>query len=760
MGDVYLAERQDGFEQQVAVKLVRRGLDTEEILGRFRGERQILARLEHPSIARLVDGGVGDDGLPYFAMEYVDGEPIDDYCDSRELSVDERLQLFLRVCEAVAFAQRNLVVHRDLKPHNILVTDDGTVKLLDFGIAKLMDDAEGEATHAGAHVMTPRYAAPEQVRGERATMATDAYALGVILYELLSGARPYATDTEVPREIETAVLETSPVKPSDRIADARRARRLRGDLDNICLMALRKEPERRYSSAQPLLEDIQRHLEGKTVSARPDTAGYRFSKFVTRNRPGVIAAAALVVAVIALISFFTTRLAAERDRAILESQKAEQAADFLTGIFEVADPSSSPGDTVTARELLDRGAERIDSELADQPAVQAQMLNVIGGVYHGLGMFAKAETLVTRSLELRRDLYGDTSPEVIESRVSLTNIVFEKGDHAETERMQRELLHLELRVYGEEDTLVALSYYNLGWLTYEQDRMAESQTWMEKGLDLRRRLRGDLHRDVAESLNGLATVLFSRGKLDSSAVCFEEALEVYTEVLGETHPKTSDATANLALLQERRGDYARAEELLLRAIRISEESLGADHPDMATAYVNLGRILRRQEKFDEAEGYLQRAVELDRQRGENHPYVAYDINELAGLYSARGDYDAAIDAYEETLRIYRATLDESHGYITVTRGMLGVTLIDAGKPADAIPHLRAARGGLEGDEGAAHRLALVEASLGTALIRTGRPEEGMVLLEQGYEGLQTLLGPEDARTIRAARWMEEVNAGN
>jgi serine/threonine-protein kinase len=570
--------------------------------------------------------------------------------------------------------------------------------------------------------MTPRYAAPEQVRGEPATMATDAYALGVILYELLCGARPYAADTETAREIETAVLETAPERPSARTSDPRRARRLRGDLDNICLMALRKEPERRYSSAQPLLEDIERHLEGKTVSARPDTARYRFSKFVTRNRPGVIASVVLAVAVVVLISFFTSRLAAERDRAILESQKAEQAADFLTGIFEVADP--------------------------------------IGGVYHGLGMYAKAESLVTRSLELRRDLYGEASPEVIESRVVLGNIVFEKGDHAETERLQRELLDLELEVYGEEDTLVALSYYNLGWLTYEQDRMAESQTWMEKSLELRQRLRGDRHRDVAESLNGLATVLFSRGKLDSSAVCFEEALEVYTEVLGETHSKTTDASANLAILQERRGDYARAEELLKHAIGVSEASLGPDHPGMATMYVTLGRILRRQEKFDEAESYLQRAVELDRQRGENHPYVAYDINELAGLYSARGDYEAAIDAYEETLRIYRTTLEESHGYITVTRGMLGVTLIDAGQPADAIPHLRAARAGLENDEGSAHRAALIEASLGTALIRTGRPEEGTVLLEQGYEDLQTLLGSDDARTIRAARWMAEVSTRN
>jgi tetratricopeptide (TPR) repeat protein len=492
------------------------------------------------------------------------------------------------------------------------------------------------------------------------------------------------------------------------------------------------------------------------VSARPDTVRYRFSKFATRNRPGVIAAAALLVAVVALVSFFTTRLAAERDRAILESRKAEQAADFLTGIFEVANPSESPGDTVTARELLDRGAARIDAELADQPAVRAQMLNVVGAVYHGLGMYAKAETLVTRSLEIRRELYGEASPEVIESRVALTSIVFEKGDHSRTEQMQRELLDLELDVYGEEDTLVALSYYNLGWLTYEQDRMAEAQAWMEKSLELRRRLRGNHHRDVAESLNGVATALFARGKLDSAALFYEEALEVYTETLGETHAKTSDTVANLALLQERLRNYARAEELMLRAVRVQEVTLGPDHPDLATGYVNLGRILRREEKFDEAEKYLRRAVELDRTRGDNHPYVAYDINELAGLYAAKHDYDAAIDAYEETLRIYRATLEESHGYITVTRGMLGITLVDAGRPADAIPHLRASRAGLEGDEGAEHRLALVKAALGTALIQTDRAEEGTVLLRQGYADLDTLLGPEDVRTVRAARWIREA----
>ena len=373
MGEVYLAERADGqFDQQVALKLVRSGLTSEQILARFRSERQILARLQHPNIARLLDGGLTPEGQPYFVIEYVEGEPIDTYADARALSVDERLELFAQVCRAVTYAHANLVIHRDLKPSNILVTDDGQVKLLDFGIAKVLSedgDAQEPLTRTGAAVMTPAYASPEQARGEPVNTSTDIYSLGVVLYELLTGLRPYEVDGRNPAEAVRVICEVEPERPSTAITEARSRdettgetigqargtdvdrlrRRLAGDLDVICLKALRKHAERRYVTADEMGEDIRRHLKAIPIQARAESLSYRAGKYVRRHRLGVLATAAVVLMLAGLVGFYTARLADERDRARLEAEKAEQVAAFLQGLFQVSDPSESRGETVTAR---------------------------------------------------------------------------------------------------------------------------------------------------------------------------------------------------------------------------------------------------------------------------------------------------------------------------------------------------------------------------------------------------------------------------
>ncbi|MEK7330512.1 MAG: serine/threonine-protein kinase, partial [Candidatus Eisenbacteria bacterium] len=410
MGAVYLAERADGaFEQTVALKLIKRGLARAEILQRFLRERRILARLEHRNIARLADGGVTDDGLPWFAMEYVEGQPITDWCDEHRAGVEERLRLFRAVCDAVQYAHRNLVVHRDLKPSNIFVTADGEVKLLDFGIARLLsDEPDGDAltlTREGLRVLTPHYAAPEQLRGEAATTATDLYSLGVVLYELLSGARPFGRSATSLDQLRREVLEEEPVPPSGLRSEWRHP--LRGDLDNIVLTALRKEPQRRYPSVEALLADLERYREGRPVQATPPSARYRIAKFVRRNRVSVIAgavvtltflvgvvatmwqavAAALVVASLVgglAVSIGQTRLARR------EARKAEEVRSFLLRVFEVADPYHSRGQSVTARELLDQGARRIDSELKGQPALRAEMLGVLADLYLKLALVEPA----------------------------------------------------------------------------------------------------------------------------------------------------------------------------------------------------------------------------------------------------------------------------------------------------------------------------------------------------------------------------------
>lgn len=406
MSTVYLAVRADDqFQKRVALKLVKRGMDTDEIVRRFRTERQILAGLDHPNIALLLDGGTSEDGLPYFAMEYVEGARIDEYCDDHRLDIDQRLKLFCTVCSAVHYAHQNLVVHRDIKPANIVVTEDGVPKLLDFGIAKLLNpDLSAQTvqyTAMGQGLLTPEFASPEQIRGRTITTASDVYSLGVLLYLLLTGRLPYSLEGRHPRAIERAVCETEPVKPSltvNRVDEVvasdgtrfqltpesvsrvrneqpeRLRRRLAGDLDNIVLMALRKDPQRRYASAQQFAEDIRRHRHGRTVTARKDTVRYRTGKFIRRNKAGTTLLAVILAFAVAM-TVLAVRLKTERDYAAGERDKAEEVSAMLVRIFQIADPSNAKrGETITAREILDQSASRIEREFADQPETRAESM--------------------------------------------------------------------------------------------------------------------------------------------------------------------------------------------------------------------------------------------------------------------------------------------------------------------------------------------------------------------------------------------------
>ncbi|HMB68015.1 MAG TPA: tetratricopeptide repeat protein [bacterium] len=693
MGSVYLAERADGeFEQQVALKLIKRGMDSEEILGRFRGERQILAHLDHPNIARFLDGGLSDDGLPWFTMEHVDGAPIDVYCDERSLSVDERLDLFGQVCRAVAYAQQNLVVHRDLKPSNILVTQDGTPKLLDFGIAKLLDDDGGGAplapgagamTRTGHRIMTPGYAAPEQVRGEAVTTATDVYSLGVVLYELLTGQRPYIPDDDTPGALERAICETDPPKPStavsrpgpaarppsrdettttpERAGVTRRARpaqlsrKLSGDLDNIVLMALRKEPERRYGSAQQFLEDIERYRTGRPVTARADTVSYRMQKFLRRNRAGVATTAGVAALVIALVVFYTGQLARERDRARLEAEKAQSVADFLTGLFEVADPSESLGETITARELLQRGAEKIEDELQDQPEVRAQLMDVVGTVYHNLGLFADADSLLDRALEIRRGLLHDDDDDLVSSLQHLAQIRRTLGDYDSALELQRRALDMALRLHGPQHESVADAYSNLGWIQAESGRAAEAEENIRKSLALWTRLRGEEDRDTASVLSQLALNLNEQARREEAEPLFRRAVELQRRLLGD-HPDLSVTLYNFSELLRQWERLDEAEAVLREALEIDRRLYGADHPDVAYDLVSLARIEKVRHHYAEAESLFRQVLEMrKRYYGAEHPQVAHSLSDVAGIVYSQGRPDEADSLFRASMEMHLRT---------------------------------------------------------------------------------------------------------
>ncbi|MDX1699518.1 MAG: serine/threonine-protein kinase, partial [Melioribacteraceae bacterium] len=504
MGTVFLAERSDGyFEQKVALKIVKPGLSTIPIIRRFQQERQVLANLQHPNIARLLDGGVTKDKRPFFTMEYVDGIPIDKYCDANKLTIKERLELFVEVCGAVQYAHNNLVIHRDLKPNNILIKKDGTIKLLDFGISKVLS-AEGNdqdmptITQAEINLLTPEYSSPEQFRNSNVTVSTDVYSLGLILYKLLSGKAAHEFTNQTYSEYEQVVCEQSVIKPStiiSRINSGNESSReifknrkthlsklrkiLAGDLDNICMMALRKDPLRRYASVEMLANDVERHLINLPITARKESFLYTSQKFIKRHKKSVLAAAILFVVVNSLVIYYTVQLKLERDRAQKEAQKSEQIASFLQDLFLVSDPNESKGESVTARELLDRGANRLKQSLHDQPEVQSQLLNSIGRVYTNLGLYRSAENILLNIKESADKKIIDSEAHV-ETLLNLVQLYRIEGKYDSAEVMLNNAIEECQNNFDEYHILLGECYLSLGEFNYETGDYASSRNMYNK----------------------------------------------------------------------------------------------------------------------------------------------------------------------------------------------------------------------------------------------------------------------------------------
>ena len=706
MGVVYLAERADGhFQKRVALKVVKRGMDTDEIVGRFRYERQILARLEHPNVARLLDGGVTEDGLPFFVMECVEGEPIDVYCDHHRLSVRERVALFMDVCEAVAYAHRNLVVHRDLKPSNILVADgeDGRphVKLLDFGIAKLLD-TESPAltvplTQAHTRRLTPDYAAPEQVRGEPPTTATDVYALGVILYELLAGRRPYDFPTRMLSEIERTICERVPQKPSTAVCHPRQTqtsageapltpeaiaeqratlpkklcRTLSGDLDAIVLKALRKEPERRYASAAELLSDLRRHVEGRAVRARPDTFGYRTSRFIRQHKVGVTATALVMLTLVAGI--VATTVQAQRAERNAEQAKQNEARamsvrNFLINAFALADPddpsalSIDQDDSTTARalfrQLIDNGRAEV-GEL-EHPLDQAAVLDVLGGAYTSRGYFAEAESTFAQSLAIKRRELGEWHPDLAESLVGMATTVQNYPDYERATNLYQQALDVLAGTAPEERRLLPAIYNNLGWLHLNQYRYDEAKQWYTRAfgeINVQEEQSDDpkrLRLRKAEALTGLGTVLQRLGDLDEAEKLMRQALTIHEQELGSTHPEVANTLYSLAGCLMGKGDFAGADAAYRRALEIYRQAYGDKHVTVASSLRELTVLARKQGHHREAEKLgLQALAAYNETVGPKHPWTAYCSLLVGRIFCDRGEAERAVEYLSTGLSVLR-----------------------------------------------------------------------------------------------------------
>jgi serine/threonine-protein kinase len=669
LGAVYLAARADDeYRKEVAIKLVRRGLDTEDILRRFRNERQILAQLDHPNIARLIDGGTTDEGLPYFVMEYVNGEPIGAYCDAHVLTTTERLNLFRKVCATVTYAHQNLVIHRDLKPSNILVASDGEPKLLDFGIAKLLGPEEEALaqTMAGQQIMTPEYASPEQVKGERITTVSDVYSLGVLLYELLTGQRPYRLKTRTAEEIARAITDQEPARPSTAIATSDHppssilhSRSLRGDLDNIVLMAMRKEPARRYTSVGQFSEDIRRHLEGLPVIARKDTASYRAGKFINRHRIGVAAAALVLLSLVGgIIATLIQVRTSHRERA-----KAEAISVFLGRTLNASNPDRNPNGQPTVKDILDDASKRLAAEaLSDQPEVRAELQRIIGESYFSLGQYDLAEQNLMAALQTQIRTTGENGIAALRTSVSLATLWSgakadyakankfyvthlprlraeqkkgtisadylasalngfallrrAQGDSKEAEMLLREQLTLLPYVSAEQKNGLGIAQAVLALTLADQGKFDEAIKIVREKIVAIRARKQEASPELAANLTGLGSFLLENGQTDESLENLREAEGIYRKLYSGANLQLGDNLRLQALAFFSESKHSEAEARINETLKIYRAATSQQFINYATALMVQGMIYGQTGRIDEAEKLLREAVRI---RSENMP---------------------------------------------------------------------------------------------------------------------------------------------
>jgi serine/threonine-protein kinase len=761
MGEVWLGERSDGeFEQRVAIKQV--AYPTPGLLQRFRQERQILARLEHPNIARLIDGGVSADGAPYLVMEYVEGVPITEFAREQALDVPSRLRLFLRVCEAVQYAHQNLIVHRDLKPSNIFVTSERMPKLLDFGIAKVLTTTDIDApTQTIARLLTPDYAAPEQFTGAPVTTATDVYALGVVLYEMLAGARPQRVDRNGGATPTHALDPPAPSSVVDRTTGADPVRRgsLRGDLDRIALTALAADPARRYQSAEALAADIRSHLDGRPIAARGDRTWYRLTKFARRNRYALGAAVLVFAVCIAatVISLQQARLA----RA--EAQRAEAVRTFLVGVFAQASPDESKGKPITAHELLDKSEKQIDKDLQGQPALNADITTLLATLYMDVGDYGQAETLLKRTaaadetlvppeirartltvlanlqndkretdaafenasnaLALARSAGKAGADEASAAQHSMNTIMVSRGDSKAAEPQLRATLAEDLAAFGEQHAAVAEDWSLLGTALDEMTRYDESAAAFNKSIAISRALHGSQHNTVSRGLNDLGLMLLHKGDLVGAETALRESVDIAVQLYGRDTDNSWTARSNYIRVLELQGRYREALAQRQEIFEAEQRLVSETRPDsLAFASNFIGVDHRELGELDEADKAFRRALALwvKIQGSNEQPQSATPLANLGINLTLQGRYDEASQTLQSAYAIEKKHQAPSSQWVNLTRGTIGNLLRLQHRYAEGVKELREATAALKPSTATPNSwLALLGAQLAEAELDAG-----------------------------------------
>ena len=706
MGMVYLAERSDGtFERDVALKFIRSGLENSLVMERFSNEQKILASLNHPNIARLYDAGQDEYGIPYIIMEYVDGEPLNEYCKKQNLSLEKRLELFVQICETVQFAHQNLVIHRDLKPSNIMINRDGQVKLLDFGIAKLLDPENSDSTQTISEIpfLSAAYASPEQIFGKPVSTGTDLYTLGVILYELVSGLLPYQTESGKPAELIHLISTTEVQKPSTRLSKVglipetitgiqlqKLIRRLRGDLDNIILKAMEKEPKRRYNSAQALADDIGRYLNDEPVKVRPGTFGYKAEKFISRNKLPVVAVLMVIAVAIGGIVYHTGQLQTERDLARQQAERAKSVAGFMTTIFEAANPAETQGETFTAHDLLEEGMQSAQRLVESDPELYASFMIEMGKAWEAIGDYEKAHEAYQNSLEMRRKILPPRHP-------NIATALYHKADmnnryipgEEDPEEMFLEVLNIRKEVFGEFHPLVAETYHNLGLIYGARHNNEEARRYFKKTVDILEQTVDEDNIQLIDAQGDYAFVLGMMGDLEAATAIYEDVLEKQERLLPEFYNSLITNYNNYGMILVRSGtDLERGYELVYQSMLGYEHVYGADHLYPGIVRMTLSSALADMGRTEEAMEMVDTAIDVMLQNVvPNHPYLHSGYHRKATFHETLGEDDNAEFYYLKVIRITDEVQPDDHPSRAIPRHSLGRFYVDRGRHAEAVPLL-------------------------------------------------------------------------